>query len=376
MTPALIKPNFNASEKLSSQIADAIEQKIRRSEIPVGQKLPPEKELSKTFNVCLVTLRKALSKLEAEGYIERRPSRGTIVINSSPAAMDLKRKNAIGVILCAITESDISDLPPFNGILKGIEQETKRREISLLLKVIREDEKEPSFFGNEKNMMGLLVSGRMTFNHLKIIRKLGLPYILIGDLNYNEKKTEENTDVVTDDEFQVFYAATKRLVDSGHRRIAIMHSARDNAWWHAEKLRGYRQALMDFGIGCLEELEIPSQDMSYEHGYSAAGEFLKKGVAFTALVCSGSRQCQGAVNAFREKGLGVPGDVSVICKSDKKLPDMATIFCDEEEVGRKGVERLVYKLTNPGTWKPERVYIDPEIVNESVSVRRIAGEIK
>jgi DNA-binding transcriptional regulator YhcF (GntR family) len=42
-----IKPDFNNSERLSTQIANSIEQGIINKEIVVGQKLPPEKELRK-----------------------------------------------------------------------------------------------------------------------------------------------------------------------------------------------------------------------------------------------------------------------------------------------------------------------------------------
>lgn len=57
---------------ISDQIADHIKNAIYNGDIVPGDKLPPELELAKQFNVSKVTVREALLKLEAQRLIEKR----------------------------------------------------------------------------------------------------------------------------------------------------------------------------------------------------------------------------------------------------------------------------------------------------------------
>lgn len=53
--------------------------KIKQDEYPVGCQLPTDMEFCELYNVSRITIRRALSELEAEGYIERRQGKGSYV---------------------------------------------------------------------------------------------------------------------------------------------------------------------------------------------------------------------------------------------------------------------------------------------------------
>ena len=59
---------------------------IKSGKYPVGSLLPTEAQLGKTFGVSRHTVREATRKLVDSGLISRRPSIGTIVMASQPAA--------------------------------------------------------------------------------------------------------------------------------------------------------------------------------------------------------------------------------------------------------------------------------------------------
>ncbi|MDP7369707.1 MAG: GntR family transcriptional regulator [Nitrospinota bacterium] len=61
------------------QIMNVLRRKIEQGELAPGEKLPKELDLAKSFGVSRVTLRQALSILEADGLLERARGHGTFV---------------------------------------------------------------------------------------------------------------------------------------------------------------------------------------------------------------------------------------------------------------------------------------------------------
>ena len=73
---------MNTKEKkkyLYQEIYQTLQNDIESGKLNPGDKLDNENELKDRFNISRDTLRKALAKLEAEGYIKRKKSLGTIV---------------------------------------------------------------------------------------------------------------------------------------------------------------------------------------------------------------------------------------------------------------------------------------------------------
>ncbi|KZN40815.1 MULTISPECIES: pyruvate dehydrogenase complex transcriptional repressor PdhR [Pseudoalteromonas] len=67
--------------KLSDVILEQLENMILEGSLLPGEKLPPERELAKQFEVSRPSLREAIQKLEAKGLVTRRQGGGTYVKN-------------------------------------------------------------------------------------------------------------------------------------------------------------------------------------------------------------------------------------------------------------------------------------------------------
>ena len=65
--------------KLSDVILRQLEALILEGSLQAGEKLPPERELAKQFDVSRPSLREAIQKLEAKGLVNRRQGGGTFV---------------------------------------------------------------------------------------------------------------------------------------------------------------------------------------------------------------------------------------------------------------------------------------------------------
>lgn len=77
--PARLVSRFTTGVPLYLQIADSLLVEIESGGLRPGDRLPPERELSRTLGVNRMTLRAALQKLETEGQLIRRQGSGTFI---------------------------------------------------------------------------------------------------------------------------------------------------------------------------------------------------------------------------------------------------------------------------------------------------------
>jgi len=68
-------------ESLQDRIWKDLVKKIASGEFKMGQKLPTEKELQTMYNASRTPVREALRRLVADGFVVRRPGKGTFVTN-------------------------------------------------------------------------------------------------------------------------------------------------------------------------------------------------------------------------------------------------------------------------------------------------------
>jgi DNA-binding LacI/PurR family transcriptional regulator len=106
------------------------------------------------------------------------------------------------------------------------------------------------------------------------------------------------------------YAATRHLLDLGHRRIAYF-AGPTVAVWAQERLEGYRRALRDVQVDVDEKL-IFSAGSTIEEGERAALQMLNENVKVTAIQASNDMSAIGVASLLIKQGLKIPGDLSIV----------------------------------------------------------------
>lgn len=101
--------------KLSDVILEQLESMILEGSLAPGEKLPPERELAKQFEVSRPSLREAIQKLEARGLVTRRQGGGTYVKNQLEGGMT----DPLFDLISKHPESQF-DLLEFRHALEGI----------------------------------------------------------------------------------------------------------------------------------------------------------------------------------------------------------------------------------------------------------------
>jgi LacI family transcriptional regulator len=139
------------------------------------------------------------------------------------------------------------------------------------------------------------------------------------------------------DNVQAAYAATRYLLDLGHRDIGHITGilAHEDA---AQRLQGYRQAMADAGIEPHPDLIIEG-NFRRQSGMMAAEMLLLRGRPFSAIFCANDQMAFGARLALYRRGLRVPDDVSLVGFDDQPdsafmTPPLTTMRQPAEEMGR------------------------------------------
>ncbi len=84
-----IPPLPHRAQSISVRLAAHLERLIAIGELAPGSRLPAERDLAATLAVSRASLREAMHELESKNLIERRPGRGTIVVERSSEVRSL-----------------------------------------------------------------------------------------------------------------------------------------------------------------------------------------------------------------------------------------------------------------------------------------------
>ncbi|WP_424819037.1 LacI family DNA-binding transcriptional regulator [Salinisphaera sp.] len=173
------------------------------------------------------------------------------------------------------------------------------------------------------------------------------------------------------------HTATRRLIDAGHRRIAIIGG---EPWMEAarDRLKGYRQALATADIAAAPEL-IREGNWLPSSGYEQTRALMALDEPPTGIFCCNDSMAIGCYEALKEQGLRVPEDVSVVGYDDQEVarhmyPPLTTVVLPHDEMGRWAVETLVTEVASGQKPPLRRVKMECPLVERcSVAAPRVSS---
>ena len=93
--------------KTGEVVADRLRRRIARGELQIGERLPPEDELTEVFGIARTTLREALRILESQGLLEIRRGRTGGPVVTMPKIDSLAEGLAVTLQLQGTTAGDL-----------------------------------------------------------------------------------------------------------------------------------------------------------------------------------------------------------------------------------------------------------------------------
>jgi DNA-binding LacI/PurR family transcriptional regulator len=155
-----------------------------------------------------------------------------------------------------------------------------------------------------------------------------------------------NVGFVGTDSSKGIRAAMDWLVACGHDRIAFIGGPEASPVAVLRE-QTYRDFLRE--LGPPHAAEVGRGDFSRMSGYRCALEIMDRGHMPTAVLAANDFMALGAIKAFKEHGLRVPADVSVMgydnaAVSEYADPALTTIGQDTETIGARAVGFIIDRL--------------------------------
>jgi DNA-binding LacI/PurR family transcriptional regulator len=268
-------------------------------------------------------------------------------------SLRLRRTYTIGVIAEEIGDAYGS------LVISGIEEYLRKHNFFFLTVIHRHDPKLLQTYAQMLLTRG--VEGFITTD-TSITEKLQLPTVAVA----GHGRVEGVTNVILDHKIAARMALT-HLWDLGHEEIAFLkgHPASSDS---AVRWDAVCEIAAELGIRIRPELtaQIDSTVSTPRLGYPFAKQLLARQQPFTALFAYNDISAIGAIWAFREAGLRVPEDISVVGFDDIPAaafndPGLTTVRQPLERMGQIAAKTVLDQIEGQAEFVAE-IAIEPEFV--------------
>lgn len=184
---------------------------------------------------------------------------------------------------------------------------------------------------------------------------LSVPSVIVNSFD-----AEGRVPSITPDEVAGGYDATRRLVEAGHHRIALINLEPDRTAAVGRR-QGYERALMEAGI-TVDPAVVREGPADARQGYESAGALLALADPPTGFFCATDRIAMGAYDAIKGAGLRIPEDISVVGFDDQQIlteylrPALTTMRLPFREMAERAVDLLARAVSGDAIpLEPERM---------------------
>lgn len=343
-------------------LMEELKEEIISGRIQPGEKLPSENQFTVQYSLSRHTVRKALSLLEQEGYIEACHGKGTFC---SEKMRHMKKSRNIAVVTTYISDYI------FPRLIQGMDNVLSEQGCSIILKNTGNSRQKEAKCLEEllqKDIDGLIIEpskSQLSCRHPGLyenLEKYQIPYIFIQGI-YTEMKDKPH---ILMDDARGGYLVTKYLLEQGHRRITGFFKADDIQG--IQRHKGYVRALQEAGIPYDPDLVVwfHTEDRRSKPSMMVK-EMVKTGSLPHGIVCYNDQIAVQVIESLEDCGLQVPKDISVTGYDNslyaQRGTGITTIAHPQERLGEMAAELILEKINGVSEEdsKVERL-IQPELI--------------
>ena len=279
----------------------------------------------KGLNISAETRQRVLEAVEMLNYVP----------DARAQALASRRAKAIGLIMTRSPHHIATDtfLPQIIG---GLIEVIKKHRLRLLIEFVEVEHQDRAYLelARAKHIDGMILfTPRLDDAGLKKLEEVDIPTVLMGEIEgSNLYSVDVNNHLAAKQ-------AVQYLLELGHTEIACITNAPASYAAAPDRVRGYKDALLNSGITPDDDL-IRYADFDPQSGYEQMNSLLQSDKKFTAVFVASDNVAMGAKSALREAGLRIPEDISIVGFDDIPWaqyadPPLTTIHVDAQDLARK-----------------------------------------
>ncbi|MBB3109979.1 LacI family transcriptional regulator [Paenibacillus phyllosphaerae] len=224
---------------------------------------------------------------------------------------------------------------------------------------------------NPNAVLGMIGIGLIANRVLLDVRNAGIPFVLI-----DHEEALVPCDTIFMNNYDCMRRVTTHLIGLGHRNIRFVGSPFYSRSFY-DRYMGYRAVLEEYKIPLPREIEA-MQAIELESDIEVGIRSLMEHQQLpTAFVCANDSHAIQVIAVLSSLGVNVPGEISVTGfdnteESAQCEPAVSTVNVPKEELGRRAVETLLRRLSNPDVPIEKVLLYGDLIVRESVQATEAA----
>jgi DNA-binding LacI/PurR family transcriptional regulator len=259
----------------------------------------------------------------------------------------------------------------YGDVIRGVQSEAERLGMRVVLSVFDRNKRGFDLNGLMHDVRGVVVAndGDLPAQTVLQLTALDIPIVLIESYI-----ADHNFPCVLGDNFMAGYQITRHILNLGHRDIAILKGPRKYSSL-VDRLRGCMAAMAE------EHLLFPPEWMPEPlsghplKGYVQMQEILALDRRPTAVIAISDKTAIGAMDAIREAGLRIPGDIAIgsidnTRESQFTRPPLTTVHIPKYEIGVVAMRKLNRIIVGEETTAFKSVVYSELIVRESCGSTR------
>lgn len=324
------------------------------------------KTIADTCGVSVATVSRVINntgkvKPETKDKVIKAIEDANYVPNALARNLSRKESDVIGVIVPDVSNSFYIEL------LKGVMEEANNNGLSIVFfnsdKSLDKELKAMKML-REQRIEGMLLISAVKRDEVDLLRKniknMNTPLVLI-----NKYIENLNYDGVFTDDIMAGYLLTETLIKSGHKDITIITGA-TNSIVAYNRVKGYTNALKDYGINLDESNIIYSDFNNVETAYEKLKEYVKINGMPKAIIAGNTNINLACIKVFYEQRKAIGKDVSLVAFDDVKILNelgikVTVVSQNPKEMGQKAFKLLLNRIKNNSA-AVNKIHIVPELI--------------
>ncbi|MDB1949461.1 LacI family DNA-binding transcriptional regulator [Clostridium tertium] len=329
------------------------------------------KDVAREANVATSTVSRVLSNShKISDKTKEKVNEAIKKLNYTPNIIARGLANNRTRILAVILPKEAEDIfsnPFFVQAMKGISIYAQKENYYIMYAFKQEGKDDNEWF--KKFIDSNLVDGICLLNSkekddtINYLNDIEFPFVVIG-------RPDEVNNVlwVDNNNVKAMYDLVQMLIDYGHKEIAFI-GAKANLNVSRDRLKGYKQALIDNRIEIKNSLIYEAEEFTQSNGSYAINKILDSNRP-TAVVATDDLLAFGAQETLNElgvKNMSIAG-FNNIPMSEYQNPPLSSVDINAEELGfyatKLIIDRLEEKISNRNSYIIDTKLIERESIKK------------